>query len=71
MNKRLHAIGYVALVEALASLSKHCEIKSSEDLDTVIGGMNEAINDLSLESGKILINIRKLRDNSNGKYVMD
>lgn len=45
-EEKLHATGYVALVEALASISKHCEIKDAEEIDAVLGGMQEAINDL-------------------------
>lgn len=48
MNEKLHATGYVALVEALAAISKRYEIKDAEEIDAVLGGMQEAINDLSL-----------------------
>lgn len=46
-EEKLHAIGYVALIEAVASISRHYKLKDAEEVDAVLGGMQEAINDLS------------------------
>lgn len=45
-KEKLHAAGYVALMEALVALSKRYEIKETEEVEAVLCGMTEAINDL-------------------------
>ena len=45
-EEKLHAAGYVALVEAFSALSRNYEIKTADEVSNLLGGMNEAITDL-------------------------
>lgn len=48
MTTKLHAIGYVALVEAFSAVEDTYNLESEDDLNEVLEGMQEALNDLSL-----------------------
>lgn len=48
MTTKLHAIGYVALVEAFSAVADSYNLETEDDLNEVLEGMQEALNDLSL-----------------------